>query len=71
MASTFVSLRMPDDLLENARSLAQAEDRSLSSVVRQAVRQHVGPNPGCACVERVLSEDDGRWCTRCHLEVKQ
>jgi hypothetical protein len=71
VASTFVSVRIPADLLENARSLAQSEDRSLSSVVRQAVRQHVGSSPGCACVEPVLSKDNGRWCARCHLEVKR
>jgi metal-responsive CopG/Arc/MetJ family transcriptional regulator len=41
VSSQFVSLRMPEDLLEDARLRAEAEDRSLSAVVRQAVRQYV------------------------------
>ncbi len=44
MTSTFVSLRMPEDLLEVARERAELEDRSLSAVVRQAVRAYVAEN---------------------------
>ena len=43
MPSNFVSLRIPEDLLEHARALAELEDRSISSVIRQAVRAHVEP----------------------------
>ena len=32
---------MPSDLLEDARERAELEDRSLSAVVRQAVRLYV------------------------------
>jgi len=41
VTSSYVSLRMPEDLLEDARLRAEAEDRSLSAVVRLAVRQYI------------------------------
>ena len=36
-----ISIRLPSELLATARERAQSEDRSLSSVVRQALIQHV------------------------------
>ena len=69
MPSTYVSLRIPADLLEHTRERAELEDRSVSSVIRQAVRTHVVST--CACLEPVLSGDDGRWCARCRMEIKQ
>jgi predicted transcriptional regulator len=37
--SGFVSLRIDEDLLERYRSLAEHEDRSVSSTIRQALRR--------------------------------
>jgi hypothetical protein len=41
MSTGYVSLRIPPDLLEIARERAELEDRSLSAIVRLAVRQYV------------------------------
>jgi predicted transcriptional regulator len=42
VTSTFISLRLPADLLEDAQRRAEIEDRSLSAVVRMSLRQYVG-----------------------------
>jgi predicted transcriptional regulator len=39
--SSFVSLRIDEDLLERYRSLAEHEDRSVSSTIRQALRRNL------------------------------
>jgi hypothetical protein len=40
--SSYVSLRLPTDLLQTVQRRAEIEDRSLSAVVRQSLRQYVG-----------------------------
>lgn len=41
MPSAYVSLRIDEDLLERYRSLAEHEDRSVSSTIRQALRRNL------------------------------
>ena len=41
MPSAFVSLRIDEDLLDRYRSLAEDEDRSVSSTIRQALRRNL------------------------------
>jgi predicted transcriptional regulator len=48
--SAFVSLRIDEDLLEQYRSLAEHEDRSVSSTIRQALRRNLD--------ERAPAQDD-------------
>jgi predicted transcriptional regulator len=40
--TSFFTLRVPDDLLEDMRRRAEREDRSVSALIRQAVRGYVG-----------------------------
>ena len=39
--SSFVSLRIDEDFLERYRSLAEHEDRGVSSTIRQALRRNL------------------------------
>jgi metal-responsive CopG/Arc/MetJ family transcriptional regulator len=40
--STYVTSRVPSDLLEDMRRRAQSEDRSVSALIRLAVRGYLG-----------------------------
>jgi predicted transcriptional regulator len=43
--SAFVSLRIDEELLERYRVLAEHEDRSVSSTIRQALRRDLEREP--------------------------
>jgi predicted transcriptional regulator len=57
VTSAFISLRLDEDLLEDARRRAEVEDRSLSAVVRQSLRAYVEDSQSAISHPRDRSAD--------------
>ena len=45
MSETILTVRVPDDLVKLARSVARSRDESLSQVLRRCLRQYVDASP--------------------------
>jgi predicted transcriptional regulator len=58
--SAFVSLRIDEELLDRYRSLAEDEDRSVSSTIRQALRRNLDEHEQDHAPEQGTSQEGDR-----------
>jgi uncharacterized paraquat-inducible protein A len=65
------------ELAEHIRQAAEAEDRSVSWLLKQSAKERLdraqdnGSANHCTCTEPITDEDEAHWCLRCRRRITQ